>query len=242
MKKTIKFAFIHSVPIMLGYLFLGFAFGLLLQNAGYSFWWALLSSCFIYAGSMQFLLVTLLSSGASLIYTAVMTVFINGRHVFYGLSFVDRFKKMGKIYPYMVFSLTDETYSVLCSLSIPKGVCEKWAYFFIALFDHCYWIIGSLLGALAGGIITFDVTGIDFSMTALFIVIMVEQWMSTKNHFPAILGMISGIVLLVILGPDRFIVPSLGISMVILLQYINRSKEQVEDSRSKEKMGDSEKI
>lgn len=216
-KDYIIFAFKQTIPVMLGYIFLGIAFGLLLADAGYSFVWALLSSVVIYAGSMQFVLVSLLTGGVGLVQTALMTLFINGRHIFYGLSFVEKYKKMGKAYPYMVFSLTDETYSVLCGTKVPEGMEENKVFFWISLFDQCYWVLGSVIGALAGSYITFDSTGIDFSMTALFIVIVVEQWQGQKSHFPALLGAVCGVVWLVILGPDRFILPALCSCVVILL-------------------------
>ena len=215
--REIKFAFTQSIPVMLGYLFLGIAFGLMLQNAGYSFWWAFLSSVVIYAGSMQFILVTLLTGGSNLLYTAVMTLFINGRHIFYGLSFIEKFRNMGKRYPYMVFSLTDETYSVLCNLKTPEGLNEKNVSFLIALFDHFYWITGSVLGAVIGQLIKFDTTGVDFSMTALFVVIVLNQWLDSREHRPAIIGGIVGIIFLVLIGADKFLLPALTLTAIILL-------------------------
>lgn len=216
-QNPIVFAWKQSIPVMLGYIFLGIAFGLLLQNAGYSFLWAFLVSVVVYAGSMQFVLVTLLTSGAGLLSAVLMTLFINGRHIFYGLSFVEKYKKMGKAYPYLVFSLTDETYSVLCGTKVPEGMDDKKVFVWISFLDQCYWVLGSVIGALAGSYIAFDSTGIDFSMTALFIVIVVEQWQGAKSHFPALLGAICGILWLIILGPDRFILPALCSCVVILL-------------------------
>lgn len=216
-KGYIGFAFRQSVPVMLGYIFLGIAFGLLLQDAGYSFVWAFFISVIVYAGSMQFTMVSLMTGGAGLLYTAVMTFFINGRHIFYGLSFVEKYKKMGKACPYMVFSLTDETYSVLCGTKVPEGMKEYKVFFWISLFDHSYWVAGSVLGAVAGSYITIDTTGIDFSMTALFLVIVVEQWQEQRSHFAAITGAICGIIWLLLLGPDRFILPALCSCVVILL-------------------------
>lgn len=215
--REVRFAFAQTIPVLLGYLFLGIAFGLMLNDAGYSFWWAFLASVVIYAGSMQFVLVTLLTGGASLIYTVVMTLFINGRHVFYGLSFIEKFRNMGKMYPYMVFSLTDETYSVLCALKVPADLSEKNISFMIALFDHIYWITGGVLGAVIGQLLTFDTTGVDFSMTALFVVIVLNQWMEMKKHGPALLGAAVGIVCLLILGPDKFLLPALTATALILL-------------------------
>lgn len=215
--KYIGFAFQKTIPVMLGYLFLGMAFGLMLQNAGYSFLWAFLASVIIYAGSMQFVLVTLLTGGVSLIYAALMTLFINGRHIFYGISFVEKYKKMGKAYPYMVFSLTDETYSLLCSLQVPKDMEEKKVFFWISFLDQCYWITGATLGALAGQYITFNSTGIDFCMTALFVVIVVEQLQEKSAHISTIIGAVSGIVFLMLFGADRFILPALLCAMLALL-------------------------
>ncbi len=230
-RKDIGFAFRQSVPVMLGYIFLGIAFGLLLQNAGYNVIWAFFASLFIYAGSMEFVLVTLLSTGAGLLYTAVMTFFINGRHIFYGLSFVEKFKKMGRVYPYMVFSLTDETYSVLCGTKVPEGLDEDRVFFWISLLDQSYWILGSVIGALAGSYITFDSTGIDFSMTALFIVIAVEQWQDSKSHVPAILGVVCGILWLLLLGPDEFLLPTLCTCVLALLLMRGRLMPDAEKER-----------
>lgn len=215
--REIRFAFSQTIPVLLGYLFLGIAFGLMLQNAGYGWIWAFMTSLFIYAGSMQFVLVTLLSGGASLIYSAVMTLFVNGRHIFYGLSFIEKFRNMGKVYPYMVFSLTDETYSVLCGLKVPDGMKESRVSFWIALFDHFYWMIGSVLGALLGEMLTFDTTGVDFSMTALFVVIVLNQWMDAKEHKPAVIGAVVGFLCLVVLGAEHFLLPALTIAAVIMI-------------------------
>lgn len=225
-KKDIMYAFQQSVPVLLGYLFLGLAFGLMLQNAGYHFVWAFLISLTVYSGSMQFVLVTLLSGAAGLFYTFIMTLFINGRHIFYGLSFVEKFQSMGKRYPYMIFSLTDETYSVLCSLKVPEGMDEKRVSFFIALFDHCYWIMGCVLGAVVGQLFTFDTTGVDFSMTALFIVIVINQWQENKKHLSTIAGFAAGILSLLILGPDQFLLPALSLAVLVLMI----SRKRLEDT------------
>ena len=217
MRKTIRFAFLHSLPVMFGYIFLGIAFGLVLQEAGFGLPWAFASSLLIYAGSMQFLLPSLLISG-SWLEIAVMTVLVNGRHLFYGLSFIEKFKQMGKSYFYMIFSLTDETYSVLCSLTdIPKDVNEKRASLLIALFDHLYWILGSVIGALVGQYITFNSRGIDFSMTALFIVIFLDQWNGSKNHIPALLGLGVGMGALLLLGAEHFLLPALILTVCVLI-------------------------
>lgn len=229
MKKVIKFAFIQTLPVLFGYLFLGTAFGLMLQKAGYSAVWAFVCSLVIYAGSGQYLLVSLLSGGAGLAATAAMTLLINSRHIFYGLSFVEKFQKMGKAYPYMIFSLTDETYSLLCYTKIPEELNQQKVTFAIAALDQLYWLSGSVLGALLGQLITFDSTGVDFAMTALFTVICVEQWLEYKNHIPAVTGFVSGFVCLLIFGADHFILPSLigtvGI-LLVLKNYIKTNDER----------------
>lgn len=216
MKQYIRYAFYKTIPVLLGYLFLGLAFGLLLQKGGYSFWWALLSSTIIYAGSIQFVLVSFLAGGTSLPVVAVMTLLINSRHAFYGLSFVEKFRRM-KTYPYMVFSLTDETYSLLCSTKVPKELDEKKVFFLISLLNQCYWVTGSVLGAALGEILPFDMTGIDFAMTALFVTIFVDQWREAKTHLPALIGLCSAVLCLFIFGGSNFILPSLIITVTLLM-------------------------
>lgn len=222
----VSFAFMQTVPVMLGYLCLGIAFGLMLQDAGYHFLWAFFCSVFIYAGSMQFVLVTLLTGGVSFIYAAVMTFFINGRQIFYGLSLIDQFKRMGKYYPYMIFSLTDETYSLMCSVKFPEHLNEKKTMFLIALFDHIYWVTGSLIGAVAGQLIKFDITGVDFSMTALFIVIVLNQWRESKSHIAAVAGFVIGFIFLILLGAEHFLVPALAVVSLFLIAVRGRLEEK----------------
>lgn len=220
MKKTIvKHAFIASLPVMAGYIVLGTGFGILLTSKGYSFWWALLMSITIYAGSMQYVGVNLLASGASILSTALMTLMVNARHVFYGISMIEEYRDMGWRRWYAIFGLTDETYSLVCVDSkLPAGADRKNFYFLVTMMNQSYWIFGSLLGAILGNAITFNSAGIDFSMTALFIVIFVEQWEKTRQHFPAILGLLVSLVCLVIWGADQFMVPSMiGISIGLFL-------------------------
>lgn len=229
-KRTLKKAFKDSLPILAGYLALGIGFGVLLHSKGYSFWWALLMSCTIYAGAGQYAAVDLLSSGASLITTAVMTLIINARHFFYGFSLLDKYKGTGKAKPYMIFALTDETYSLVCTAKIPEGVDEKKYYFFLSLLDQLYWITGCTIGALLGTFIPFDSTGIDFAMTALFVVIFVEQWLSTKEHLPAILGAVTTLVCLFIFGAQYFIIPSMAFIAVELVFFRKRLEKDSCDS------------
>ncbi len=219
---TIKFALKKSLPVLFGYLFLGSAFGIMLYKAGYNWVWAVIISIVVYAGSGQFLLVSLIESGAGLATTALMTFFINTRHMFYGLSYIEKFKAGGWRYPFMIFTLTDETYSVNSSiLSVPKNVDEAKARFLIGELDHVYWIIGSVLGSLLSQLIPIDFTGIDFSMTALFVVIFIDLIRNQKGKAGIIgtLGIFCGILCLLIFGADKFLLPSLILTVVLLSSF-----------------------
>lgn len=218
MKPESKFALRQSIPVMIGYLFFGMAFGLMLQNIGFNFLWALLISSVVYAGSMQFVLVSILAGGMNLASVALMTLTINSRHFFYGLSFLKAFREMGRAYLYMIFSLTDETYALLCSAKVPEHLDKKKVFFRIALFNQLYWIAGSVLGAVGGELMNFNLNGIDFTMTAMFTVIFIEQWLASDHagRVPAVVGIISGIAALLVFGPGRFILPALILAVGLL--------------------------
>ncbi len=227
-RKTIRYAFLSSLPVMAGYLVLGMGFGILLHDKGYSFWWAILMSLTIYAGSMQYVGVELLAGGASLISAALMTLMVNARHLFYGISMVEKYRDTGKKKPYLIFALTDETYSLVCDAQFPEGVDRKSYYFLVSLMDQCYWVLGSLAGAVLGSALSFNTEGIDFAMTALFVVIVVEQWEETKQHLPALLGFAVSIVCLLIFGASNFLIPSMLCITIglFLLQDIMGKGEQ----------------
>lgn len=215
--KTFRFAVKQIIPLLFSYLFVGIAFGVLIHKAGYSVLWAFLSGVFIYAGSMQIVMVSLMTSGVSLYMIALMTFFVNARHIFYGIGFVDRFRKMGWKYPYMALTLTDETYSVLCSIKCPEDVNGQKVDFYIALMCHLLWIFSCTIGALFGEIFPFDMTGIEFSATAFFVTVCVNQWRQFSSHIPAIIGFISSILFYVLLGADNFILPALSVSLIVLV-------------------------
>lgn len=219
-KKLFLYAFRKSIPVLLGYIFLGIAFGIVLQSSGLTWSWALLISGIVYAGSMQFALVPLLSASTPLPTVALMTLMVNSRHLFYGLSFVDMYREMGKKYPYMIFSLTDETYSVLCSCKSDMELRENnhEAAFFISALHQFYWVLGSVIGAVAGELLTFDTTGIDFSMTALFVVILVEQLKNggREARISAGLAIAIALVFLFTLGADGFLLPTLACTVAAL--------------------------
>ena len=215
-KNAVRAAFLDTIPVLTGYVFLGFGFGILLHRSGYGVIWAAAMSLFIYAGSMQYVAVSLLSSGAGLL-TAAMTAFlVNARHLFYGISMVDAYKGAGKKKPYMIFALTDETYSLVSQDQAPEGM-DRHAYcFLVSLFDQIYWVSGSILGSLAGSLLPINYEGIEFVLTALFVTIFVEQWLSTKNHLPAVIGVVSTVVCLLVFGRDVFLIPSMVIIAVVL--------------------------
>ncbi len=215
--RAFRAAFPFTIPVLTGYLFIGIAFGVMYQEKGYNFLWAILMSVMVYAGSGQYLAVNFFTPGVSLFQVIFLEIMVNIRHVFYGLSLLERFQNMGKKKLYMIFSLTDETYSLFFITKIPKDVDEDKFMFAIALLDQIYWITGSAIGAIAGSLIPFDATGIDFAMTALFVVIFVEQWLTTKNHIPALTGLGAGLICLLIFGADNFILPTMICVMVVLL-------------------------
>ena len=209
----VKDAFIKSLPILVGYVILGFGFGILLADAGYGVLWALAMSVCIYAGSMQYVGVSLITGPASLLTAAITTLVINARHLFYGLSMIKKYQNTGIFKPYLIFSLTDETYAVISGNQEER---PSIFYFFLSFFNHCYWIIGTVLGSCASSL-PFNTEGIDFSMTALFVVIFVEQWQSFKSHIPVYTGIISSLICILLFGADNFILPSLVITVGALL-------------------------
>lgn len=224
MKKVLKSAFPLTVPVLFGYVFMGAAFGILLSSKGYSVLWAVLMSVFVYAGSMQFVAVNLLLGPFSLLNAAVLTLTVNARHLFYGLSMIGKFRDMGKKKPYMIFSLTDETFSLLCAAKAPADVNRDSFLFCISLLNQCYWVAGSAIGGLLGSAVTFNTKGIDFVMTALFVVIFIEQWQNTKNHIPALVGVAGSLFCLLLFGPGNFIIPS----MILILAALTLLKKPME--------------
>lgn len=216
-KQAFRKAFPYTIPVLTGYLFIGIAFGVMFAEKGYSFLWAMLMSLMVYAGSGQYLAVNFFVPGVSFLNVIAMTLMVNIRHIFYGISLLERFHQMGKKRWYMIFGLTDETYSLLCTTKVPKGVEEEKFLFAISLMNQSYWIIGSAIGGIAGALIPFDSEGIEFAMTALFVVIFVEQWMDAKNRIPELLGVSAAFVCLQIFGVDGFVLPSMILITLVLL-------------------------
>lgn len=223
-RSTVYRAFYKSVPVMAGYIVLGIGFGILLRNAGYGVWWAFAMSFFIYAGSMQYVGVGLLTGGSSILTAAITTIMVNGRHLFYSISMIDKYKNAGKFKPYMIFALTDETYSLLCDDEGDSKDSNLYR-FLVSAFNQSYWVTGTLLGSMLGKIIPFSTQGIEFSMTALFIASFTEQWISTGDHIPAITGVLCTTLCLILLGPDRFLIPSM-LLITFVLTLIRKKEEE----------------
>ena len=215
-KKAFRAAFLDTVPVLTGYLFLGMGFGILLSESGYSVLWAFFMALFIYAGSGQYLAVSLLAGGSSLISTAIATFLVNARHIFYGISLIDTYKGAGKKKPYMIFALTDETYSLVTQNQPPEGMSRHAYCFTVSVMDHIYWICGCVLGSLVGTLVPISFEGVEFVLTALFVTMFVEQWLSTKNHLPALFGVASTLLCLVLFGRDIFLIPSMALIAVLL--------------------------
>ena len=209
-------AFRDTVPVMTGYLFLGIGFGIVMYQNGYGAGWSFFMALFMYAGSAQYLTADLLVSGASLISTAVSIGLLNARHLFYGISMLDTYKHTGPKKAYLIFALTDETYSLVTQNQPPEGISRLSYCFLVSLFDHIYWLVGCTLGGLLATGLPIDLEGVDFVLTALFVTIFVEQWLSSRNHTSAIIGVVSTVLCLVIFGKDIFLIPSMVLIALLL--------------------------
>ncbi len=221
-KKTVKQAFLKSVPVMAGYVVLGIGFGVLMRGAGFGLLWTLAMSLLIYAGSMQYVGVGLLSGGASVITTLFTTLMVNARHLFYSVSMIRSYKDAGRCKPYLIFALTDETYSLLCDGKTPEGADAGLYRLLVSAFDHSYWVIGSVLGSLLGAVLPFSAEGIGFSMTALFLASFAEQWRAAGSRLPALTGVLSTLLALVVFGPERFLIPAMLLITLVLSLFRGR--------------------
>lgn len=218
-KKTITYAFRASLPVMAGYIVLGTGFGILVQSHGFAWYWAALMSLAIYAGSMQYVAVDLLGAGANMVTFALMTLAVNARHLFYGITMLKKYKDTGKKKPYLIFALTDETFSLVCSADLPGDVDENGYYLLVSAFNQMYWVLGSVLGAFLGAALAFDTTGVEFSMTALFVVTVIGQWEKSRDHMPALTGFAVSVVCLLVFGPSDFLIPAMiFITMLLLME------------------------
>ena len=207
---------------MVGYFPVGIAYGILMANLGYSFLWSALSSLIVYAGSLQMLMVSFLMNNLPILTIAITALLLNSRHIFYGISFVDKFQKYGFWKAFLIYGMSDESYSLLCAYTEREGVDEKWVHIFSAGLIWSYWVLFSALGGLIGALISFDTTGIDFALTALFVVILIEQIKSAPSKLPILIGSLSSVLWLLAVGPDRFLLPSLLSTVAVLICFKKR--------------------
>ena len=227
-KQVTKQAFTTSIPVMAGYIVLGMGFGLLLHDAGYGVGWALFMAVIIYAGTMQYVGVSLLATGASILTAALTTLMVQARHLFYSISMIERYKGAGKYKPYMIFGLTDETYSLLSDDNLPCSEADAPRYrFLVTMFNQSYWIIGCVTGNLLGEVLPFSTKGLEFSMTALFVASLTEQWITMHDHVPALTGFFGTLLCLLVFGPDNFLIPAL--LLITLILTLVRAREEARE-------------
>ena len=221
---TAKKAFLTSLPVLAGYVVLSIGFGILMRDAGYGVLWTAVMSLFIYAGSLQYVGVGLITGGASVLTTLLTSFMVNARHLFYSISMIGKYRDAGKYKPYLIFALTDETYSLLCDGNTPEGADPQRYRFLVSLFNQCWWVSGSVLGSLLGAVLPFSTAGIEFSMTALFTASFTEQWLSSKDHVPALTGLLGTLLCLLIFGPERFLIPAM--LLITLVLTLLRKREE----------------
>ena len=215
-RKALRAAFPYTLPICAGFTFLGIAYGIYMRSKGFSFWWPMLTSLTVFAGSMEFVAVNLLLSSFNPLNTLLMTLMVNARHLFYGVSMLERYRGTGKKKWYLIFGMCDESFSINVATQPPQGVDCGWFMFFVTLLNHFYWFFGSTLGGLLGGLVSFNTTGLDFVMTALFTVIFMGQWFSGKGRLPAAVGVGASALCLAVFGQDQFIIPAMALILLVL--------------------------
>lgn len=216
MKKALISAFPHTLPIFAGFWFLGMTYGIYMNVSGFSFWYPLIMSMVIFGGSLEFVAVSMLLSPYAPLQVFLMALMIQARHLFYGISMLDKFKGMGWKKPYLIFGMCDETFSINYTAEIPEDVDRGWFYFWVTLLDRFYWVSGATIGGILGNFLTFNTKGLDFVMTAMFVVIFMDQWLKEKHHVSAWVGLLSSVGCLVIFGADSFLVPTMICILVLL--------------------------
>ena len=216
LKKAFKAAFPHTIPILAGFLFLGMTYGIYMNVSGFSFWYPMIMSTVIFAGSMEFVAANMLLGAFDPLQAMAMTLMINARHLFYGISMLDRYRGLGWKKIYLIFGMCDESFSINCSAEPPEDVDRGWFMFFVTLLNHLYWVCGATLGGLFGSLIRFSTEGLDFVMVAMFVVIFLEQWLKEKNHTSSLLGIAVSLICLAVFGADDFIIPAMLAMLGIL--------------------------
>lgn len=229
-RKALRAAFPHTLPIFAGFWFLGMAYGIYMNASGFSFVYPMLMSMVIFGGSLEFVAVEMLLNPFAPMQVLIMSLLIQARHLFYGLSMLDRYHGLGWKKYYLIFGLCDETFSINCTAEIPEGVDRGWFFFFVTLFNHIYWVSGATIGGLVGSLLSIQTDGISFVMTAMFVVIFLEQWLKEKNHFSAYLGVGMSVVCLLLFGADSFLIPTM-VGIVTLLAAFRKPLEKREANR-----------
>ncbi|MEJ8303433.1 azaleucine resistance protein AzlC [Saccharibacillus sacchari] len=222
--KAFRAAFPVTLPILAGFMFLGIAYGVFMNVSGFGAGWTFLMSLLIFAGSMEFVAVGLLLGAFNPLGALLLTLMVNARHLFYGISMLEKYKGTGWKKPYLIFGMCDESFSINYSAKIPEGVDRGWFMFFVTLLNHAYWVAGATIGGVLGSFVNFDLKGLEFVMTALFVVIFVEQWMKQKIHDSAVIGIVVSVLGLILFGPDRFIIPS----MIAILAVLTLTRKALE--------------
>ena len=225
--RALKCAFPHTIPIFAGFCFLGMTYGIYMKVSGFAFWYPMLMSLVIYGGSLEFVAVSMLLAPYAPMQVFLMTLLIQARHLFYGIAMLDKFRGMGWKKPYLIFGMCDETFSINCTAEIPEDVDRGWFYFFVTLLNQIYWVLGATAGGLVGGLIRFNTEGLDFVMTAMFVVIFLEQWRKEKRHDSAAVGMAASVVCLAIFGADNFLIPTM-VCILAVLTALRKPLEQKE--------------
>ena len=215
-KRSFRAAFPNTVPILAGFLFLGFSYGVYANVSGFSFLYPALTALFIYGGSLEFVVISMLNQSFSPLQTFLTALLIQARHLFYGIAMLDKFRGTGKLKPYLIFGMCDETFSVNYSAVIPPDVDRGWFMFFVTFLNQAYWVFGAALGGLCGRLIPFNTAGLDFIMTALFVVIFLEQWLKEKKHYTALTGLCASALCLILFGADSFLLPAMGVILLFL--------------------------
>ena len=207
--RAFKCAFPHTIPIFAGFCFLGMTYGIYAKTSGFSFWYPLAMSIAIFGGSLEFLTVSMLLAPYAPVQVLLTAILIQARHLFYGISMLDKYKGTGWKKPYLIYGMCDETFSVNCTAQIPPDVDRGWFYFFVTLLDQIYWVAGATLGGILGGVLHFNTNGLDFVMTAMFVVIFMEQWIKDRRHVSQWIGLAASVLCLLIFGADNFLIPTM---------------------------------
>lgn len=224
-RKALAAAFPYTLPILAGFLFLGMTYGFYMRVSGFDFWYPLLMSVTIFGGSLEFVAVTMLLGSFAPLQTFIMTLMIQARHLFYGIAMLDKYKNTGWKKIYLIFGMCDESFSINCSVAAPGRVDRSWFMFFVTLLNQLYWISGATLGSLLGSFLTFNTTGLDFVMTAMFVVIFLEQWLKEKKHYTALIGICASAACLIIFGAESFLIPTM-VCILCLLTMLRRPIEK----------------